>query len=97
MDKRLVLSGLLVALSLAIFLSPFASPWPDGLEKAAEDKGFIDLVRLEPVVSSPIPEYAWPGIKNKGLGTSIAGLVCTLMLFALGLGLGHLIKGKNKQ
>ena len=94
MDK-IALLGLLVALSLAVFISPFASPWPDGLEKVAEDKGFIELAETQPVISSPIPDYAWPGIRNERLARSIAGLVGTLMLCGLGLGLGYLLKKKD--
>lgn len=96
MDKRIIIPGLLLALSLAIFVSPFASPWPDGLERVAEDKGFIELAEVKPIILSPIPDYTWPGIKNERLATSIAGLVGTLMLFGLSLGLGYLLKKKDE-
>ena len=95
MDKRIIGIGLLVALSLAVFVAPFASPWPDGLERVAEDKGFIELAETQPVISSPVPDYAWPGIRNERLATSIAGLVGTLMLCGLGFGLGYLLKKKD--
>ena len=91
---RIFLLGLLVALSLAVFISPFASPWPDGLERVAEDKGFIELAETQPVISSPVPDYAWPGIRDERLATSIAGLAGTLVLCGLGLGLGYLLKKK---
>ena len=94
MDK-IVPFGLLVALFLAVFISPFASPRPDGLERVAEDKGFIELAETQPLISSPIPDYAWPGIRNERLATSIAGLVGTLVLCGLGLGLGYLLKKKD--
>ena len=94
MDKKIILIGLLAALSLAIFISPWASPWPDGLERVAEDKGFIGSAQTEPAVSSPIPDYVWPGITNERLATSVAGLVGTVMLFGLGLGMGYLLKKK---
>ncbi len=42
-----VVGGLLVALALAFFVSPYASSSPDGLNKVAEDKGF-DGVRTGP-------------------------------------------------
>jgi len=92
MDKNMFLVGLLIALLLAIFLSPFASPWPDGLEKVAENKGFINLGEVQPVITSPIPDYVWPGIKSERLATSVAGLVGTLILCGSGLGLGYFLK-----
>ena len=97
MDKRIILGGLLIALSLAVFVSPFASTWPDGLERVAEDKGFIDLAEIQPAVSSPIPDYAWPGIGNERLATSIAGLAGTVIICGLGIGLGYILSAKNKQ
>ena len=96
MDKIIILAGLLIALSLAIFLAPFASPWPDGLERVAEDKGFVALAEIRPVISSPIPDYAWPGIRNERLATAIAGLVGTLILCGLGFGLGNFLKKKDE-
>ena len=39
--RYFILGGIALSLALAIFLSPFASPHPDGLERVAEDKGFI--------------------------------------------------------
>ncbi len=92
MQERIILIGLLAALSLAVFISPFVSPWPDGLERVAEDKGFIHLSEVQPAISSPIPDYAWPGIGNERLATSIAGLAGTIIIFALGMGLGRLLK-----
>ena len=96
MDKRIIFMGLLVALSLAIFVSPWASSWPDGLERVAEDKGFIELAEVQPAIKRPIPDYTWPGIGNERLATSIAGLVGTLMLYGLGMGLGYLLKKKDE-
>ena len=58
------LAGLAIAVALALFVSPWASSSPDGLEKVAEDKGFIEKAEeTEPVwESSPIPDYAVPGL-----------------------------------
>jgi hypothetical protein len=84
--------GLLIALGLAI-LSPLASPWPDGLERVAEDKGFIKAA-LEPAFEI-IPDYVFPGLRNEALATIAAGLVGTLILFGVGYGLGTLLKGQR--
>jgi hypothetical protein len=81
--------GLLIALGLTI-LSPLASPWPDGLERVAEDRGFIEAA-LEPAFEI-IPDYVFPGLGNEALATILAGLVGTLILFGLGYGLGALLK-----
>ena len=84
--------GLLIALGLALF-APLASPWPDGLERVAEDKGFIEAA-LEPAFEL-IPDYVFPGLANEALATIAAGLVGTLILFGVGYGLGALLKERR--
>lgn len=81
----LVAVALAVAVGLATAISPFASGSPDGLEKVAEDKGFLDRGGLHPVQEgAPIPDYAFPGIGNESVATGVAGFVGTLAVFALG-------------
>jgi len=92
MDKKAIFFGLIVAIFLAIAISPFASPWPDGLEKVAQDKGFLKKGEVEPPLRSPIPNYTWPRIKNEKLATSIAGVVGTLIVYGVGYGLAALIR-----
>jgi len=84
--------GLLIALGLAI-LSPLASPWPDGLERVAENKGFIETA-LEPAFEI-IPDYVFPGVGNERLATILAGLVGTLILFGISYGVGTLLKAQR--
>jgi len=43
MNKKLLITVFIVAVLIAAILSPFASSYPDGLERVAEDKGFIFL------------------------------------------------------
>ncbi|MBU2541653.1 MAG: PDGLE domain-containing protein [Candidatus Omnitrophica bacterium] len=92
MDKKEILFGLMMAIFFAVALSPFASSWPDGLEKVAEDKGFLEKGEVEPVFSSPIPDYVWPHLKSEKLATSTAGIAGTLLVFGIGYGLAALIK-----
>lgn len=94
MSKREILFGLALAIVLAVVFSPFASPWPDGLEKVAEDRGFLEKAEVEPLFSSPIPDYAWPAVKSEKLATSAAGILGTLIVFGLGYTLAALIKNK---
>ncbi len=92
MNKKNIIFGLLTALLLAILLSPFASSWPDGLEKVAEDKGFLEKGEVQPSLTSPIPDYTWPGVKSEKVATSLAGIMGTLFVFGMGYGVATLLK-----
>lgn len=92
MKRRWWLLGLAAALLLAV-LSPLASPSPDGLERVAEDHGFIGQV-LEPAYQA-IPDYAFPGIADERLGTIVAGVIGTLLIFSLTYGLASLLRRRG--
>jgi hypothetical protein len=88
------LAGLLLALALAL-LSPLASPHPDGLERVAEDQGFIDRAQNPPF--QVIADYLFPGVENEAVATVLAGLTGTLILFALGSGLALLLRRRAHE
>ncbi|MBE9107472.1 energy-coupling factor ABC transporter permease [Nostoc cf. edaphicum LEGE 07299] len=79
---------------IAGVLSLFASAWPDGLEKVAENTGFIDLAeKIRIIVPTPLADY---GIEGLGpIGTSIAGLVGAAVCFAVAFGIAKVVKPKN--
>lgn len=91
-SKRGIFLGFIAAIFLALFISPFASQWPDGLEKIAQDKGFLWRGEGRPLFHSLIPDYIWPGIKNEKLATSTAGVLGTLIVFGLGYIIARLLK-----
>jgi cobalt/nickel transport protein len=91
MNKREIFLGLIIAIFLAMIVSPFASKLPDGLEKVAEDKGFLDK-EAAPFFPSPIPDYAWPYFKSEKLATSFAGVFGTLIVFTLTYALAKIVK-----
>ena len=85
--------ALAVAIGLGTAFSPFASSSPDGLEKVAEQKGFLDRGRLAPVQEdAPVPDYAFPGIENARLATGLAGFAGTLGVFLLGAGVVAVVR-----
>jgi len=85
--------GLGVSLLLALFLSPFASSSPDGLEKAAETKGFSEKGEGWKVWKyAPFSEYTIPWIKNEKVSTALSGLIGTLAIFFIVMGVGKLIR-----
>jgi len=94
MKSKWWLTGFLVCLAVACF-SPLASSSPDGLERVAEDKGFIDLAQEAPF--QIIADYVFPGIGNEAMATILAGLIGTLILFGAGYGVAWLIKSKKKK
>ncbi|SMB93150.1 cobalt/nickel transport protein [Thermanaeromonas toyohensis ToBE] len=91
-----ILLGLLIALVVAALLSPFACPYPDGLERVAEDKGFLDLAEGKELIHVPIPDYKFPGISNEGLATSIAGIIGTVLVFGVVYFLGWALAGTRR-
>ncbi|MBD2385628.1 energy-coupling factor ABC transporter permease [Cylindrospermum sp. FACHB-282] len=75
-------------------LSLFASAWPDGLEKVAENLGFINLAEnVRVIVPTPLADY---GIQGLGaIGTSIAGLIGATICFTVAFGIAKVMKPKN--
>jgi cobalt/nickel transport system permease protein len=75
--------GLVAALGLALFVSPFACKWPDGLEKVAATLGFEYHAIEKPLLAAPIPDYTLPGIHSAVVATALAGVIGTVVAFAL--------------
>jgi cobalt/nickel transport protein len=94
MRKEIVVL-LILAVVLALFVSPFASSSPDGLERVGEDHGFID--NAEELINSPIPDYAIPGITNEKVATSVAGIVGTLLTLAVAYVIGYLVRNRSES
>jgi PDGLE domain len=96
--RIIVILGLALAVGLATAVSPFASPHPDGLEKVAEQKQFLDQGKLAGIQEdSPIPDYAFPGVDNERVATGLAGFVGTLAVFAIGWALAYLVRRRPHE
>lgn len=87
------LVGLAIAALIVIVLAPLASPDPDGLERVAEDQGFLETAR--DALFSVIPDYAIPGIEGS-LSTVLAGLIGVVIVFGLMVGLGRLLARRRR-
>jgi cobalt/nickel transport system permease protein len=87
--------GLIVAAGLAIFVSPWACSWPDGLDRIAENFGFE--ARAATLINAWIPDYKMPGISPAGIATAVAGTVGTLVMFGLACLIGYLLVPGKKQ
>ncbi len=81
--------GLVIALGLALFVSPYACAWPDGLDKVAEKFGFGSHAKT--MIHAWIPDYKMPGISSAGIATAIAGALGTLIMFGLACVIGRVL------
>ena len=93
-NKKWWLVALVFCLLLAT-ISPLASSSPDGLEKVAEDKGFIGTAGEAPF--EIIADYVFPGIENEAVATILAGWIGTLLLFGIAYGLTWLIRSRREK
>jgi cobalt/nickel transport protein len=90
--RLFLIGGLLVAAGLALLVSGFASSSPDGLEKVAEDKGFLETAKDHRFADGPLADYTVRGIDNERLSTGLSGLIGVLVTFGVGLALFALVR-----
>jgi cobalt/nickel transport protein len=91
-----VLAGLVVSVLLAAFVSPFASKAPDGLERISADKGCAEKGEGGSAWRHPLmPDYKIAGVRSESVGTALAGLAGTLLVFGVAFGAGKLISRKR--
>ena len=83
--------GAILAVVLLLFLAPFASPWPDGLESVAARLGFESRAVTGSLLPTPIPDYSIPGIGSAAAATLAAGVVGTIAVFLLAFLLSRML------
>jgi cobalt/nickel transport system permease protein len=88
-----VVGGVLLSLA-AVLLSPFASGNPDGLERVAEDLGFLESGLQTPF--QILPDYTVPFLGDTGLSTVLAGAVGVLVLLGLVILVGRNLQNKKE-
>ncbi len=87
--------GLLVAMGLALFVSPFACEWPDGLERIAAKLGFEHQAVTTPLLATPFPDYKLPWFGESGWVTAIVGAFGTLAAFGFAWMLARILVPKQ--
>lgn len=89
--------GLVLAIGLALFVAPFASPWPDGLERVAGRLGFEHRAAGVSAVPSPWADYRLGGIESAAMATALAGAIGTVIVFGLAFALARaLVPGTSR-
>jgi cobalt/nickel transport system permease protein len=80
--RRAMTGGLVAACLVAMFLAPWASAWPDGLEAVGDKLAFNELGTDRP---APFPDYIVPiAFGGPVLAVGLAGVTGALVVFAVG-------------
>ena len=93
-NRKFYASALLISALLAGGLSFYASSSPDGLEKVAEDVGFIESAKDHTFADFTLSDYGISGLENARLSVGFAGLIGVVATALVALGLFMLIRKK---
>jgi len=94
-QSKFLIAGFVVSLFLAGVVSNYASSHPDGLEKVAEDIGFLDSAKDHTYADGPLADYGVKGIENERLSTGTAGVIGVIATAGVSTGLFLLLRRKN--
>jgi len=87
-----IYAGIAIAL-FAVLLSPLASASPDGLERVAEDIGFLAHGQDAPY--QILPDYTIPFLGETALSTIVAGAVGALVVLGIMILVGNMLRRKK--
>ena len=96
-SKKFYIGGLLVSLLLAGVVSFYASSHPDGLEKVAEEIGFIETAKDPATAGSALADYGVAGVDNERASVGIAGVIGVAATGAVATGLFMYLGKRKKQ
>lgn len=96
-NKKFWLLGLVVSIIIAGVVSYYASSHPDGLEKAAEEVGFLDDATDSAVADSPLADYGVSGVEDERLSVGLAGVLGVLVMAVVAGGGFMLLVRKPRQ
>jgi cobalt/nickel transport protein len=94
-QSKFLVAGFVVSLVLAGVVSNFASSSPDGLEKVAEDIGFLDSAKEHTNADGPLADYGVKGIENERLSTGAAGVIGVIATAGVSTGLFFVLRRKS--
>ena len=96
-NKKFLAAGFLVSLFLAGVVSFYASSHPDGLEKVAEDIGFIETAKDHTYADGALADYGVKGIENERASVGVAGVIGVIGTAIVGGALFTFIARKPKK
>jgi cobalt/nickel transport protein len=94
-QKSFLIAGFIASLFLAGVVSFYASSNPDGLEKVAEDIGFIETAEDHTYAEGALADYGVKGVENPRLSTGLAGVIGVVATGVVSTGLFMLVRRKS--
>jgi cobalt/nickel transport protein len=94
-QKSFLISGFIASLFLAGVVSFYASSNPDGLEKVAEDIGFIETAEDHTYAEGALADYGVKGVENPRLSTGLAGVIGVVATGVVSTGIFMLVRRKS--
>jgi cobalt/nickel transport protein len=94
-QRTFLISGFIASLFLAGVVSFYASSNPDGLEKVAEDIGFIETAKDHTLADGALADYGVKGIDNARLSTGAAGVIGVIATGVISTGLFMMVRRKS--
>ena len=95
--KKLIVIASMLCAFLASGVSFYASADPDGLERVAQDIGFLESAKDSAVSGSPLADYTFAGIENERLSVAVAGLAGVAVTGLVGVGLPLWVRKPNNS
>jgi cobalt/nickel transport protein len=86
-QNKFIIAGFATSLFLAGVVSNYASSSPDGLEKVAQDIGFLENAKESKNADGLLADYGVKGVENERLSTGAAGVIGVVGLFVFVPGL----------
>jgi cobalt/nickel transport protein len=94
-QKTFLIAGFVASLFLAGVVSFYASSHPDGLEKVAQDIGFIETAKEHTNADGALADYGVKGVDNARLSTGLAGVIGVVATGVVSTGLFMLVRRKS--
>ena len=93
-STKLIYVAILI-IGIMIFVTPFITELPDGLERVASVLGFDHKAIEQPVLSAPFPDYNLGIFSSPAIATIAAGFIGITIVFILSFILSKSITTKN--
>jgi cobalt/nickel transport protein len=94
-QSKVIIVGFVLSLFLAGVVSNYASSSPDGLEKVAEDIGFLENAKEHTNSDGLLADYGVKGVENERLSTGAAGVIGVLATAGVSTGLFLVLRRKS--